>query len=262
MIKVLYVVWLPLLGLLSWCPIFKSSHYNSFEDRAPVDFIYWCPIYKWAAEIRLRTTIPSMVGGWHMDRRCLHKLFSLWRREPTGTMEPTGCWPRLIQVCLMVVSLHGSCVILVKVESAWWLMMTGCLLGCKTSSTTRVRSWNSGMRCMSLYSLIMARANRHISGVPQHHAGIIMMTSSNGNIFRVTSLCAGNSPVTGEFPAQRPVTRSFDVFFELRLNKRSSKHSWGWWFETPLQLLCRHCNGIQWTCWQLGTCSCNSPNLQ
>ena len=36
--------------------------------------------------------------------------------------------------------------------------------------------------------------------------------------------CAGNSPVTGEFPAQRPVTRSFDVFFYLRLNKRLSKH--------------------------------------
>ena len=33
------------------------------------------------------------------------------------------------------------------------------------------------------------------------------------------ALCAGNSSVTGEFPAQRPVTRSFDVFFDLRLNK-------------------------------------------
>ena len=32
-------------------------------------------------------------------------------------------------------------------------------------------------------------------------------------------ICAGNSPVPGEFPAQRPVTRSFDVFFDLRLNK-------------------------------------------
>ena len=29
------------------------------------------------------------------------------------------------------------------------------------------------------------------------------------------ALCAGNSPVTGEFPSQRPVTRSFDVFFDL-----------------------------------------------
>ena len=34
------------------------------------------------------------------------------------------------------------------------------------------------------------------------------------------AICAGNSPVTGEFPAQRPVTRSFDVFFDLRLDKR------------------------------------------
>ena len=47
------------------------------------------------------------------------------------------------------------------------------------------------------------------------------------------ALCAGNSPVTGEFPTQRPVTRSFDVFFDLWLNKGLSKQSWGWWFETP-----------------------------
>ena len=36
------------------------------------------------------------------------------------------------------------------------------------------------------------------------------------------ALCAGNSPSTGEFPTQRPVTRSFDVFFDLRLKKRLS----------------------------------------
>ena len=41
------------------------------------------------------------------------------------------------------------------------------------------------------------------------------------------AICARNSPVPGEFPAQRPVTRSFDVFFNLHLNKRLSKHSWG-----------------------------------
>ena len=44
------------------------------------------------------------------------------------------------------------------------------------------------------------------------------------------AICAGNTPVPGEFPAQRPVTRSFDVFFDVRLNKRLSKQSWGWWF--------------------------------
>ena len=56
-------------------------------------------------------------------------------------------------------------------------------------------------------------------------------------------LCVGNSPVTGEFPSQRPVTWSFDVFFDLRPNKRLSKQAWGWWFETSSLTLWRHCNG-------------------
>ena len=47
------------------------------------------------------------------------------------------------------------------------------------------------------------------------------------------ALCAGNSPVSREFPEQRPVTQSFDVFFDLRLNKRLSKQLWGGWAETP-----------------------------
>ena len=42
------------------------------------------------------------------------------------------------------------------------------------------------------------------------------------------AICVGNSAVPGEFPAQRPVTRSFDVFFDLRPNKRLSKQSWDW----------------------------------
>ena len=56
------------------------------------------------------------------------------------------------------------------------------------------------------------------------------------------AICVGNSPVTGEFPTQRPVTRSYDVFFDLRLNKRLSKQSWGWWFETPWRPLWRDSN--------------------
>ena len=58
------------------------------------------------------------------------------------------------------------------------------------------------------------------------------------------AICVGNSPVPGEFPAQRPVTRSFDVFFDLRPNKQLSKQWWGWWFETPSWSLWRHRNGL------------------
>ena len=84
-------------------------------------------------------------------------------------------------------------------------------------------------------------------------------------ISALLAICAGNSPVPGEFPAQRPVTRSFDVFFDLRLNKRLSKQSWDWWFETISRSLWRHCNAINkwdlvrlqfrglrllWYCWK------------
>ena len=56
---------------------------------------------------------------------------------------------------------------------------------------------------------------------------------------------AGNSPVTGEFPTQRPVTWSFHVFFDLWLNKRLSKQSWGQWFEMPSCSLWPHCNDVR-----------------
>ena len=80
-------------------------------------------------------------------------------------------------------------------------------------------------------------ANYHICPVPlwRHQ----METFS-----ALLAICAGNSPVTGEFPAQRPVTRSFEVFFDLRLNKRLSKQSFGWWFETPSRPLRRHSNRL------------------
>ena len=67
-------------------------------------------------------------------------------------------------------------------------------------------------------------------------------------ISALLAIYAGNSPVSGEFPAQRPVTRSFDVIllYYLNLNKRLSKQSWGWWFETLSRPLWRHRNE-RWT---------------
>ena len=60
------------------------------------------------------------------------------------------------------------------------------------------------------------------------------------------AICEGNSPVPGEFPTQRQVTRSFDVFFDLYPNKRLSKQWWGWWFEMTSCPLWRHCNAFPW----------------
>ena len=58
------------------------------------------------------------------------------------------------------------------------------------------------------------------------------------------AICMGNSPASGEFPTQRPVTRSFGVFFDVWLNKRLRKQSRGWWFETFSRPLWRHRNEI------------------
>ena len=66
------------------------------------------------------------------------------------------------------------------------------------------------------------------------------------------AICVGNSPVPGELFTQRPVTRSFDVYCDLRPNKRLSKQSSGWWFETPSRPIWRHryffCNWISSDC--------------
>ena len=92
-------------------------------------------------------------------------------------------------------------------------------------------NWNVGL-------VIMVMRSTNTKWIHCH----LMMTSPNGTFFALLALCAGNSPVTGEFPSQRPVTRSFDVFFDLRLNKRLSKQSRRRWFETPSCSLWRHCN--------------------
>ena len=57
------------------------------------------------------------------------------------------------------------------------------------------------------------------------------------------AFCVGNSPVTGEFPSQRPVMWSFDISFDLCINKWLSKNSRRRWFEMPLHELWCHCNG-------------------
>ena len=71
-----------------------------------------------------------------------------------------------------------------------------------------------------------------------------LMISSKGNIFRGTGhLCGKFTGHRWSPRTQRPVTQSFVVFFDLRLNERLSEQSLGWWFETPSRPLWRHGNG-------------------
>ena len=70
----------------------------------------------------------------------------------------------------------------------------------------------------------------------------IMMTASNGNIFRVTGHLCGEIGGHRWIPCRITSDAEFDVFFDPRLNKRLTKYSSGWWFETPSCPLLRPCN--------------------
>ena len=78
-----------------------------------------------------------------------------------------------------------------------------------------------------------------------------MITSSNGNIFRITD------PLCGKFTGHRwiPHANASDAelwfFWYLRLNKRLSKQSRGWWFATPSRPLWRHCNDRGVIIWRM-----------
>ena len=105
----------------------------------------------------------------------------------------------------------------------------------------QITKWESSLPGLMVLFCLKNPSTRFTSSITIHQT---MMTSSNGNIFRVTGLLCGEFTGPGEFPAQRPVTRSSDVFFDLRLNKRLSKQPWGWWFETPSWSLWRQCNAF------------------
>ena len=62
------------------------------------------------------------------------------------------------------------------------------------------------------------------------------------------ALCTGNSLVTGDFPSQRPATRSFDVFCDLRLNKRLSKRPCNGCHKSSLTWAIRYCDVMVTDC--------------
>ena len=88
-----------------------------------------------------------------------------------------------------------------------------------------------GHLCIRIFNLDHTEDDLEVQFACVHEYLIHMMTSLNGNISALLAHCKGNPPVTGGFHLQRPVTRNFDVFFDVRLNKRLSKRSRRQWFE-------------------------------
>ena len=139
-----------------------------------------------------------------------------------------------------IVSVDILCSIPLRTQPTLWVHQGFAMIPCTWYFTaiifTRFGKWN-----------IDTRVNKERA---THHRAFEWCLGTNRNhswwryqmetFSALLDICAGNSPVPGEFPTQRPVTRSFDVYFDLRPNKRVSKQLWGWWFETQSHPLWRH----------------------
>ena len=79
-------------------------------------------------------------------------------------------------------------------------------------------------------------------------AGGLRRYRAHYDVIVMWSFVRGIPRLPGGFPSQRPVARSFDVFFNQRLNKRLIKRSRHRWFKPPSRLLWRRCNEQTW-CW-------------
>ena len=131
-------------------------------------------------------------------------------------------------------------------------MMYYCLLW---KGLIKVRAWSIGLigllsplLCASLWSWGTYHLGQKGSAGPmkrpleRDYQAVLCNACQMETFSALLALCAGNSPVASKFPAQRPVTWSFNVFFDLHLNKQLSKQSWSWWYEMPSIPLRRHCN--------------------
>ena len=147
--------------------------------------------------------------------------------------------------------------LIINVDIQIWIISVGFLaLGNDTMVCTACLYTCHVILICSVLSIWILLYTIHVDAVGQEYNGAVTYeTQSLQFTVQITwwrhqmktfsallAICAGKSPVSGELPAQRPVTRSFDAFFDLRLNKRLSKQSWGWWFETLSCPLWRHRN--------------------
>ena len=116
--------------------------------------------------------------------------------------------------------------------------------GCQSTLLRMVENWKSAIEAGELVGTVVIGLSKACDSLLHLLLTANMMTSSNGNIFRVTS------PLCREFTGHRwiPRTKASDalMFSLICLNKQLWKQSWGWWFETPSLSLWRHCNERNW----------------
>ena len=175
--------------------------------------------------------VPSSTRGWWMNDSGLRNTCTPISQIPTAPFS----YPTIHHS-------EQSCVFLFLV--VYCEIWERCIVGFVRLVFCVHISMQGGKRPVFQHKRVTNDASRFWKTCSPVHKGDVWWRHQMETFSALMAICAGNSLVTGEFPTQRPVTRSFDVFFDLRLNKHLSKQSWGWWFETPSCPLWHHCNGL------------------
>ena len=144
-----------------------------------------------------------MIFSWRIPINSLKPSVTIWRHRTCSSLVQ-------VVICFLTAPRHYR-------NLCWLIVCEVCYFSQRAT-------------CQKLFKISFVYVTKLLL---QHYIHISLITSSNGNISALLDFCVSNSPVTGEFPKQRPVTRSFEVFFDLRLKKLLSKQTWDRWFETP-----------------------------
>ena len=204
----------------------------------PSDAELWC--FLWSA---------PWINGWvnngeagdlrphraHYDVTVMHVLFLLWK---TTSLDRPHIRGRYIPFSLILQSSHH--VVPPSCSSVFW-GSSMCLHYVSTSVLLWLPWWTVRIR---IRETVPAATAQWTFSLIEPSARLVWSwwRHQMETFSALLSTCAGNRSVPGEFPAQRPVTWSFDIFFDLRLNKRLGKQWRGWWFETLSRPLWRHRN--------------------
>ena len=134
------------------------------------------------------------------------------------------------------------------------LTIDTCFKDCQSSLLCFAVSRMRTVSRSSLFRTLQSGTTSHVTSLEdtsakrikvccREHAQTLSWWRHQMEIFSaLLALCARNSSVTDEVPSQRPVTCSFGIFFDLRLNKCLNIQTRRWWFETPSRPLWSHCN--------------------
>ena len=193
--------------------------YQSSASLAFVQGIHRWPVnspHKWPVTRKIFPFDDVIIESWKYSTHCQSCKYS------TDWLSTDYDWLWILTHLLIYCSIQNLSILTISRQNTL-------SLGCYTS----IRIMSSDDSTHSRQSKIIQLYSQWAVIYEQQ----FLMTSSNGNIFRVTGLLCAE--FTG--PHTKPVTRSFDVFFDLRIIKRISKQWWGWWFETQSCPLWRHC---------------------